>query len=135
MTDHVLYERDGVTYEVVETDAYVGELTRCWGKRRALREAADANAARIAPSLRYAIRHVGFGRWAVIGLQNQLVPPGSVPDAGIIPRSVLDPVEDTINAELGLPPSWRCSCGGRPFVGKACPRCGNTGEHGGVVKS
>lgn len=41
-----------------------------------------------------------------------------------IPAAIRHGAEDAINDELGLPPSWRCICGGRPFVPKACPRCG-----------
>lgn len=118
------YTRDGVTYEVVETDAYVGELTRRWGKRAAQKEAAEANEARLAKSVRYEVRKVGWFRYAIVALQNQLLAPGTVRDAGLLPRAVLDPVEDFINADLGLPRAWRCACGGRPFEGKRCPRCG-----------
>lgn len=36
--------------------------------------------------------------------------------------------EDAVNAALwpGMPPVWRCLCGGRPFVGTSCSRCGRT---------
>jgi hypothetical protein len=32
--------------------------------------------------------------------------------------------EQAINDSFGLPPVWVCRCGGRPFEGKDCPRCG-----------
>lgn len=40
--------------------------------------------------------------------------------------------EDAVNRDLRLPPSWRCSCGGRPFVGHRCPRCGRDEAAGGT---
>lgn len=43
-----------------------------------------------------------------------------------LPQEVRYAAEDAINADLGLPPVWRCRCGGRPFEGKPCPRCGRT---------
>jgi hypothetical protein len=118
------YVRDGVVYTIHETNAYVGELGRRWFRWRAQRLANESNAARLAPSLRYELRQVGTFRYAVVALQNQLLPPGAVPDAGRLPRSVLNGAEDVIEADLGLPPTWRCACGGKPFVGKRCPRCG-----------
>lgn len=120
------FVRGGVPYEVVHTDAYVGELTRCWGKRRAEGEAQDANEARLAPKVRYEVRKVGWFRYAVVALQNQLLPPGTVVDVTPLrARHAFERAEDIIEADLGLPPTWRCACGGKPFVGKRCPRCGS----------
>lgn len=121
------YERDGEVYTVVHTDAYAGELGSKWTRRGAQKLADRSNAERRAPSVRYEVRHKGTFRWVVVALQNQLVPPGSVPDR--TPprlRAVFDVAEDVIEADLGLPATWRCPCGGKPFVGHSCPRCGST---------
>lgn len=118
------FTRDGETYTVVHTDAYVGELGTKWTRRGAQKLADRSNAERRAPSVRYEVRHSGWLRWQVVALQNKLLAPDTVPDAGLIPRSVLDRVENVIEMDLGLPPTWRCACGGKPFVGHSCPRCG-----------
>lgn len=120
------YERGGEVYTVVHTDAYAGELGSKWTRRGAQKLADRANAERRAPSVRYEVRHRGTFRWAVVALQNKLMPPGTVPDAGLLPRPVLYSAEDAIEADLGLPATWRCPCGGKPFVGHSCPRCGAT---------
>ena len=119
------FTRDGVTYTVEHTDAYVGELGTRWTRRGAQKLADQAMAERLSSSVRFEVRHSGWFRWAVVALQNKLLPPGAVPDATPLrARATLDAAEDVIEADLGLPATWRCACGGKPFVGKVCPRCG-----------
>jgi hypothetical protein len=120
------FTRDGVTYEVEHTDAYVGELGTRWTRGGAQKLANEMNVTRLAPSVRYEVRHKGWFSWAVVALQNKLLPPGTVrDDTPLRARATLDRAEDFIEADLGLPPTWRCACGGKPFVGKECPRCGS----------
>jgi hypothetical protein len=42
--------------------------------------------------------------------------------------------EQAINDSFGLPPVWVCRCGGRPFEGKPCPRCGRPREQSEVTR-
>lgn len=121
------YTRDGVTYTVEHTDAVVGELATRWTRRGAQKLADESNVTRRSMGVRYEVRHAGFLRWQVIALQNRLLPPGAAPDrTEVRHRHLFDQAEANINASLGLPRAWRCACGGRPFEGKACPRCGAT---------
>jgi hypothetical protein len=47
-----------------------------------------------------------------------------------LPMGVQVHTEEHMNAIFGLPPVWRCPCGGRPFKSElTCPRCGRTIDH------
>jgi rubrerythrin len=53
----------------------------------------------------------------------------------LLTREVRAEAEDNIMASLfgdRLPPVWRCRCGGRPFGGQHCPRCGRAESESGT---
>lgn len=74
----VIVTPGGTRCRLVETTQLVGDAGWRWGRKRAVRFAAHMNDQRMlvsgAPSHRFAVQEMGWGRWRIIALQNRLEP-------------------------------------------------------------